>query len=71
MKAKKTIKQQITQKARYYTHSAYKATLKSGQPVLEIVDGNLVETSPDGSKRVLKKAAPTYRLPKGKVLKVT
>lgn len=71
MKTTLDMEQRFAQKATYYTRRAYQAALKSGQPVVEIVDGQLIKTSPDGSTRVLKQAAPKYRLSAGKKLKVT
>lgn len=63
--------QRFAAKTMHYTRRAYQASLKSGQKVVEIVDGNIVETSPDGSTRILKKAAPKHKAPAGMKLKVT
>lgn len=71
MKTTLDMEQRFAKKATYYTRRAYQAALKSGQPVVEIIDGQLVKTSPDGSARVLKQVAPRHQLPAGKKLKVT
>ncbi|MGO3055761.1 MAG: hypothetical protein ACTID3_02390 [Halomonas sp.] len=43
--------QRFAARASLYTRRAYQAALQSGQTVVEIVDGDLVETSPDGGVR--------------------
>ncbi|MFW9606413.1 MAG: hypothetical protein ACMV0I_07690 [Pseudomonas sp.] len=44
--------------------NAYKKALKAGSNVLEVIGNQLVETSPDGSQKVLKE------LPKAREFKV-
>ncbi|WP_018918987.1 hypothetical protein [Vreelandella zhanjiangensis] len=63
--------QRFAAQASLYTRRAYQAALNSGQTVVEIVDGNLVETFPDGSARVLKEAPPKHKVSIGTHLKVT
>lgn len=71
MATKLDAEQRFATQAARYTRRAYQATLSSGQKVVEIVDGNLVETSPNGSVRILKKAPPKHKAPVGMKLKVT
>ncbi|MBD3896150.1 hypothetical protein IEI94_09835 [Halomonas sp. ML-15] len=54
-----------------YTRRAYNASLSSGQTVIEVVDGNLVETYPNGTRHILKKAPPKHKVSAGMKLKVT
>ncbi|MGP8292352.1 hypothetical protein ACT3OH_19005 [Vreelandella zhanjiangensis] len=63
--------QRFAARASLYTRRAYQAALQSGQTVVEIVDGDLVETSPDGSVRFLKKAPTKHKVSVGMKLKVT
>ena len=70
MVTKQDAEQRFAAKTMHYTRRAYQASLNSGQKVVEIVDGNLVETSPDGSSRILKKAPPKHIAPVGTKLKV-
>ncbi|MBP5980047.1 MAG: hypothetical protein KA748_07550 [Halomonas sp.] len=46
--------QRFAAQASRYTRRAYQAVLQGGQTVVEIVDGDLVETSTDDSIRFLK-----------------
>ena len=48
----------IPELAESATKEAYLAALSRGESVLEIVDGNLVLTNPDGTRTILKKAKP-------------
>lgn len=63
--------QRFAVQAARYTRYAYQASLKSGQHIVEIVNGELVETRPDGSTQVLRKAPPKHKAPIGMKLKVT
>lgn len=71
MATKPDSEQRFAAQASRYTRRAYQASLNSGQKVIEIVDGNLVETHPDGSTRILKKAPPKHKAPIGMKLKLT
>lgn len=71
MKTKLDAEQRFAQQTTRHTRHAYQAALNSGHTVVEIIDGDLVETSPDGSSRFLKKASPKHKIPAGKRLKVT
>lgn len=63
--------QRFAAKTVRYTQHAYQTSLRNGQKVVEIIDGDLVETSPDGSSRFLKKASPKYKVSTEKKIKVT
>lgn len=63
--------QRFAAQASLYTRRAYQASLNSGHTVVEIVDGNLVETSPDGSVRFIRKAPPKHKVSIDIKLKVT
>lgn len=52
-------------KAPQATRKAYDQARQSGSSVLEIRDGQLVETQPDGSMKVLRKAAPRVKVEAG------
>lgn len=71
MAIKPDAEQRFAAQAARYTRRAYQVSLSSGQHILEIVDGELVETRPDGSTKVLRKAAPKHKAPIGMKLKVT
>ena len=71
MSKKLDAEQRFAEKAVRYTRRAYQASLSSGQNVIEIVDGNLVETCANGDVRILKKAPPKHRMSVGMKLKVT
>jgi hypothetical protein len=71
MAIKPDSEQRFAAQAARYTRRAYQVSLSSGQHILEIVDGELVETLPDGSKKVLRKAAPKHKAPIGMKLKAT
>lgn len=71
MATKLDAEQRFAAKAVSYTRRAYQASLSSGQNVVEIVDGNLVETCANGDVRILKKAPPKHRVSVGMKLKVT
>lgn len=71
MAIKPDAEQRFAAQAVRYTRHAYQVSLSSGQHIVEIVDGELVETRPDGSTQVLKKAPPKHKAPIGMKLKVT
>ncbi len=71
MSKKLDAEQRLAEKSVLYTRRTYQASLSSGQNVIEILDGNLVETCANGDVRILKKAPPTHRVPVGMKLKVT
>ena len=54
----------IPELAENATKKAYLAALSRGDSVLEIVDGNLVLTAPDGTRTIIKKAKPLVSVQK-------
>lgn len=48
----------IPELAELAVKQAYWQTLAAGLPVLECVDGTLVETHPDGSRKIIKYITP-------------
>ena len=71
MAVKPDAEQRFAAQAARYTKRAYQVSLNSGQPIVEIVDGELVETHPDGSRKVLRKAAPKHKASTGMKVKAT
>ncbi|MGM0856563.1 MAG: hypothetical protein ACQEW0_05700 [Pseudomonadota bacterium] len=71
MTFKPDAEQRFAARAAHYTRRAYQEALNSGQHIVEIVDGELVETRPDGSTQVLRKAPPKHKAPIGMKLRVT
>tara|TARA_R100001039_G_C1821012_1_gene88891 strand:- start:802 stop:1023 length:222 start_codon:yes stop_codon:yes gene_type:complete len=71
MATKPDAEQRFAAQAARYTRRAYQMSLSSGQHVVEIVNGELVETRPDGSTQVLRKAPPKHKASIGMKLKVT
>ncbi|MEL7615069.1 hypothetical protein AAGW18_21425 [Vreelandella titanicae] len=63
--------QRLAAQSARYTRRAYQVSLSSGQHIVEIIDGELVETRPDGSTQVLKKAPAKHKAPIGMKFKVT
>lgn len=58
------LEKRIPELAEGAVKQAYSKTLASGRRVVEAVNGKLVESSPDGSSRVIKSlAAPTPVIP--------
>jgi hypothetical protein len=49
-------------------HAAYLRALKAFGQVIEAVDGQLVETSSDGSRRVIRALKPAMKVPCGLTL---
>ena len=48
------LEEQIPQLAEYATKQAYWQTLNDGDKVMVAENGNLVEVSPDGSRKIIK-----------------
>ncbi|MGO2009150.1 MULTISPECIES: hypothetical protein [Halomonadaceae] len=71
MATKPDAEQRFAAQTMCYTRRAYQASLSRGQKVVEIANGNLVETRPDGSTHVLRKAPAKHKIPVGVKLKVT
>jgi hypothetical protein len=60
-KSMRQLEARIPEFADQAVKQAYAKALTSGSKVLEVVDGKLVESSPDGSTRVIRSLpAPTY-----------
>jgi hypothetical protein len=57
-KSIRRLEEQIPQLASQALRRAYVAALASGNNVLEAINGKLVETSPDGSMRVIRSLPP-------------
>jgi len=55
----------VPAKAAKATRRAYAKARRSGSSVMEIREGQLVETLPDGNINVLKKAAPRVKVETG------
>lgn len=49
---------------------AYWMALSSGCKVLQVEKNNLIEVSPDGTKRIVKSLPPTISITKGQKLKL-
>ena len=62
------LEKHIPEMAEAAVTEAYWAALASGHKVLEIVGNNLVETSPDGTKKVIESLPPRKRVKKGQKL---
>jgi hypothetical protein len=56
------LEEQIPELARQALKRAYVEALASGNKVLEAINGMLVETSPDGSMRVIRSLPPPTRV---------
>lgn len=53
MAVKRDVKQRFAAQSTHYTQHAYQAALNRGQHVVKTVDGELVETRPDGMKLII------------------
>lgn len=53
-KATRRLENRIPKLAERAVKDAYRKTLESGRKVVEAVDGKLVESHPDGTRKVLK-----------------
>jgi hypothetical protein len=51
-------------------NTAYINALAAGSSVLEVVDGQLVETTADGQHRLIRQAKPKHKVTLGSVIKV-
>lgn len=60
----------ILKKIHEACRQARQDTLNSGRSVIEVHDGWLVETFPDGSRRQIEKLPESNHVPKGTILKV-
>lgn len=49
---------------------AYWSALASGSSVLECIAGAIVEINPNGTRKIIKKVAPSTRVKKGQKLKI-
>jgi len=64
-KAMRVLENSIPELASGALKQAYIRALAAGSTVVEVIDGQLVESRPDGSRRVLKKLAPAIPVTPG------
>ena len=69
-KAIQFLEEHIPEIAQAAVTQAYWAALASGCKVLQVEGNKIVETSPDGSKKVIKSLPPITRVKKGQKLKI-
>lgn len=61
----RALEERIPELASGAVKQAYVQALVSGSNVLEVINGQLVESHPDGSRKVLRSLAPALRVKPG------
>ncbi|SEJ69662.1 hypothetical protein SAMN04244572_04934 [Azotobacter beijerinckii] len=64
-KAMRALESSIPELASGAVRQAYIRALAAGSTVVEVIDGQLVESRPDGSRKVLKTLAPAIHVTPG------